>query len=87
MQFYYAYVLQEIVSKSLYIGFTADLRKRIKGHNSGDTKTTKKGNYKLIYYESYLNKADALGREKFLKGGSGRKYLNKQLAHYFKENV
>ena len=25
---------------------------------------------------------DAVGREKFLKGGSGRKYLKKQLIHY-----
>lgn len=46
-------------------------------------KTTKHGHYELIYYEAYLNKQDALGREKFLKGGSGRKYINKQLANYF----
>ena len=87
MQFYYVYVLQENVRRCLYIGFTRDLRKRILGHNSRDTKTTKNGDYKLIYYESYLNKADAIGREKFLKGGSGRKYLTKQLKHFFEEGV
>jgi len=85
MSFYYVYVLQNQTSGSLYIGFTSDLRKRVAGHSSGDTKTTKRGNYRLIYYEAYRNKMDALGREKFLKGGSGRKYLNKQLKHYFKE--
>jgi len=85
MPFYYVYVLQNRDSNSLYIGFTADLRKRLRGHSGGDTKTTKRGSYELIYYESYRNKVDALGREKFLKGGSGRKYLNKQLKYYFSE--
>jgi len=41
-----------------------------------------KKNWKLIYFEAYLNKKDALGREKFLKEGSGRKYMKKQLKHY-----
>ena len=36
----------------------------------------------LIYFEGYLVKEDALGREKFLKSGSGYKYLHKQLKHY-----
>lgn len=31
-------------------------------------------------------KKDALGREKFLKGGSGKKYLRKQLKNYLREN-
>jgi predicted GIY-YIG superfamily endonuclease len=46
-----------------------------------------KKDWHLVYYESYLNKADALGREKFLKGGSGRTYLKKQLKHYLEEGV
>ncbi|MCK5320520.1 GIY-YIG nuclease family protein [Candidatus Parcubacteria bacterium] len=41
-----------------------------------------KNNWKLIYYEAYIEKRDAIGREKFLKSGSGRKYLNKQLRNY-----
>jgi predicted GIY-YIG superfamily endonuclease len=49
-------------------------------------KTTRHGHYQLIYYESYRNKADALGRERFLKGGSGRKYLRKQLKWFWEED-
>jgi putative endonuclease len=82
---YYVYVLQN-KKDSLYIGFTTNLKKRLTGHKSGDTKTTKGKDYVLIYYEAYRNKADALGREKFLKGGSGRKYLNKQLKHYLEKH-
>jgi hypothetical protein len=40
----------------------------------------------LIYYEAYVEAADARGREMFLKSGSGRKFLVKQLAHYFQKH-
>ena len=45
--------------------------------------TTGRRPLKLIYYEAYLAEEDAKGRERFLKSGSGRKYLDKQLKHYF----
>ncbi|MDO8430230.1 MAG: GIY-YIG nuclease family protein [bacterium] len=82
---YYVYVLENQDDKSFYIGFTIDLRRRISEHNDGrgGRTTSLKKHWKIIYFEGYLNKSDALGREKFLKGGSGRKYLNKQLRHYF----
>ena len=81
---YYVYVLENQNDKSLYIGYTENIEKRVSDHQDGKGgRTTKlKQNWQLIYQEGYLNKYDALGREKFLKGGSGRKYLHKQLAHY-----
>lgn len=84
MSFYYVYLIECQDDKSWYIGYTDDLRTRIRNHQNGRgcRTTAMKNNWKLIYYESYLNKGDALGREKFLKGGSGRKYLNKQLRNY-----
>ena len=84
MKFYYVYVLRN-ENGNYYIGFSSDLKTRIKDHQRGHTRTTKNHVYQLIYYEAYRNKADALGREKFLKGGSGRKYLKKQLLHFFTE--
>lgn len=83
---YYVYVLEETKNKKLYIGYTSNLKKRLETHKSHNVNSTKKGNYKLIYYEAYINKQDALGREKFLKGGSGRKYITKQLQRYFDES-
>lgn len=82
-QMYYTYVLQN-EDKSFYIGYSSNLKQRITDHLRGKgCRTTKdKTNWKLVYYEAYLNIDDAVGREKFLKGGSGRKYLNKQLKHY-----
>jgi putative endonuclease len=78
---YYAYILENQNDKSLYIGYTNDLKRRLKEHFDGYAcrTTSSKGNWKLIYYEAYLIKEDALGREKFLKGGSGRQYIKRQL--------
>lgn len=65
------------------MGFTTDLKRRVKEHNQNKSPyTSKKEDWKLIYAEMYLDKMDALGREKFLKSGSGRKFLKKQLRHY-----
>ncbi len=44
------------------------------------------GPWRLIYYEAYLNQEDALGREKYLKSGSGRRFLKAQLRHYLAED-
>ena len=83
---FYAYLLECQQDKSWYIGYTADLKRRIGDHQKGCgcRTTSMKKNWKLIYYEAYIEKQDAIGREKFLKSGSGRKYLNKQLRNYLK---
>lgn len=81
--FYYVYVLESLKDNSWYIGFTSNLEKRFCQHNQKESKATKlKSPYKIIYSEAYLNKKDAKGREKFLKSGSGRKFLKRQLKNY-----
>ncbi len=86
--FYYTYVLQSKKNKSLYIGYTADLRKRLKDHNAGINKSTKPFiPYKLIFYESFIDKQDAKNREIYLKGGYGRKTLNSMVEKYFLRNL
>ena len=68
----------------LYIGYSADLRRRVALHKQGDARATaSRGPWELIYYEAYVEQADALGRERFLKSGSGQRFLDKQLVHYF----
>jgi len=84
---YYMYILENNNYSTWYIGYSSDLRKRIENHNNGKGgKTTKQGkSWKLIYYETYLNKEDAIGRETFLKSGAGYRFINKQLSHYLKK--
>lgn len=82
--FYYVYVIENDQDLSWYIGFTSDLKNRLKEHNSGKSSYTakKKGKWRIIYAECYLSRKDALGREKFLKSGSGRMFLKKQMKNY-----
>ena len=80
----YVYVLQSEKDRGLYIGFTADLRRRLAEHQQGGSISTKSRRpWRLIYYEAYLDKLDAEGREKFLKSGAGRTFLKKQLRNHF----
>src|SRR3990170_1714514 len=77
---YYVYVLQSKRDESLYIGYTVDLRKRLEDHNSGKSKATKPFRpYKLVFYESFLNRFDAKNREIYLKSGWGFRSIKKLL--------
>ena len=81
--FYYVYILQSLKDKSLYIGYTTDLRKRLKEHNSGKSLATKPYiPYQLIFYEAFLNRKDAKSREIYLKTGWGFRSINKMLKNY-----
>ena len=80
---FYVYVLHSETDQGLYIGFSANLRRRIAEHQKGLAFATAfRGPWRLIYYEAYLDERDAQGRERFLKSGSGRRFLKKQLMHY-----
>ena len=46
--------------------------------------TSYRGPWKLIYYEAYLNRDDAEGRERYLKSGAGRRFMRAQLKHHLK---
>ena len=72
------------MNKIIYVGYTNDLRERLKKHNLGEVFSTKPYiPLKLIYYEGHLEKEDALEREKFLKSGWGKNYIKRVLKHYF----
>jgi len=81
---YNVYLLESVESGRWYIGYTpSPIKERLIKHNSGIVISTRPFMpWKLIYSESYLNRKDATGREKFLKSGTGRKYLKKQLSNY-----
>ena len=80
---YYAYVLRSAKDHKLYIGFTKDLKKRFNLHQSGQVKATKgRLPVKLIFYEAYLDKEDALRREKYFKTNPGRRALKLMLRSY-----
>ena len=67
---FYVYVLHSIKDNGFYIGFSTNLRARLRQHQDGENfATSHRGPWKLIYYEAYTEREDAEGREKFLKSG------------------
>jgi putative endonuclease len=75
---YYVYLLRNKKTGKLYIGYTDDIKRRIKEH--------KNKNPELIYCEVYKNKKDAIIRELKLKQrGQNVRWL-KQRIKYSLEN-
>jgi len=71
---YCVYVLRWDCNNEFYIGYTRDLIKRIKQHES-------KGKFQLIYYEVYKSNQLAKLRERRLKYyGSAWRALKKRIA-------
>jgi len=67
---YFVYLIGHSKNKKLttYVGYTNNLKKRIKLHNNmKGAKFTKGRRWKLIYFETYETKGEALSREYFLK--------------------
>ena len=62
------YVLKSNKDNKLYIGYTAELKKRLKEHNLGLVRSTKSRKpFTLIYYEAYQSIDEAKHREYSLK--------------------
>jgi putative endonuclease len=84
---HYVYVLRSLTDDRFYISYTANLRKRFEQHLQRDSfATSYREPWKLIYYEAYLEQADALGRGRYLKSGAGRRFLQSQLKSYLRKH-
>ncbi|MBL7142390.1 MAG: GIY-YIG nuclease family protein [Candidatus Pacebacteria bacterium] len=80
---FYNYVLQSEKSNNIYVGYTANLRKRLKEHNQRLNRSTKPYSpWKLIYYEDCLDKNDAKRRERYLKTSRGQRLLKRRIKDY-----
>ena len=76
---YYVYLLVDD-EKRRYIGYTADLKKRVTDHNASRSRYTKGKRWRLVYYEAYASKEDAMRRERRLKDGRARRQLMNRVA-------
>lgn len=75
---YYTYMVR-CSDDSLYTGYTNDLEKRVKAHNTGNGAkyTRSRGPVELVYYEEYATREEAMSREWHIK----------QLTHDEKEKL
>ncbi|OGI70662.1 hypothetical protein A3A09_01780 [Candidatus Nomurabacteria bacterium RIFCSPLOWO2_01_FULL_42_20] len=80
---FYTYVLQSKMNNQLYIGYTADLKRRLSEHNQGLNFSTKRYMpWQLIYYEASVEESDAKRREKYLKTTQGGRLLKRRIKDY-----
>jgi len=65
---YYAY-LARCSDNSLYAGYTNNIASREKAHNEGDGAryTRMRRPVRIIYYEEFVNRSDAMKREALFK--------------------
>lgn len=86
MNYYYVYVIQSQKDEKFYTGYTQDLNKRFKEHNSGKVSSTKlRRPFNLVYFEGSLNQKDAIKREKYLKITYGKRYIKNRISGYIDE--
>ena len=79
----YIYVLQSLKDKQFYVGYSNNLKKRVKDHNEEKVSSTKfRRLLKLVYYEACLNQQDTTKREKYLKTAWGKRYIKNRLKNY-----
>jgi putative endonuclease len=77
---YYVYVLRN-TSGRLYIGFTSDLNRRVKQHQEGEGGwTSKRGPWELVHYETFVDRVEAMRRERNLKRGKINQELRRRLS-------
>ena len=75
---FYVYLLISIADASQrYVGFTTDLKQRVKSHNDGASVHTRKYKpLKLVSYFAFDDERRAREFEHYLKSGSGRAFAN-----------
>ena len=77
---YYVYVIKSD-KNNIYIGYATDVNKRLDQHNNEINKSsTLNQRWDLVYYEAYLDKEDALRRERQLKShGNSKRFLYQRI--------
>ena len=75
------YILRSIKNSKRYVGYTSKTSfARLHDHNTGSNKWTREnGPFIIIHTEEYQDKKEAGKREKFLKSGQGRKWLDENI--------
>ena len=77
-EMYRVYVLKSLKNGKRYVGLTSkSVEERLRQHRSGSTQWTRQnGPFQLVHAESFPDQTAARRREKFLKSGHGREFLN-----------
>ena len=77
---FYVYLLRSVEGYH-YTGHTPDLDRRLREHNAGTCRSTKRGtDWRIVYKEEYASRSEAMRREKWLKTLEGRIWIRENVA-------
>ncbi|OGG08372.1 hypothetical protein A3D05_05995 [Candidatus Gottesmanbacteria bacterium RIFCSPHIGHO2_02_FULL_40_24] len=75
---FFVYILKSIKDGKYYIGQTNNIDFRLIKHNQGEIKSTRNRRpLKLIYFEKFISRAEAMHREQKLKSYKNHQYVNR----------
>jgi len=78
---FYVYILRSKFNGKFYIGSCEDLEERIKRHNSGRCRYSRRYlPWELVYFEEYVSRGEAVRRERYLKKLRNRRALERIIA-------
>ena len=78
---YYVYILRSLADGELYVGSTANVRKRLQRHNMGFVPSTRhRRPLELVYQEQHASRSAAVMREKHLKSLEGSREKTRLVA-------
>jgi len=73
---FYLYILQSEKNGRFYIGSCEDVKARLARHNAGATTSTKSARpWKVVYYEEFETRSEAMKREHEVKSKKSRRYI------------
>ena len=77
---YFVYAIKSEKDGRVYVGFSENVHRRLKEHNSGKTKSTKGYRpWKLIFTKECETRIQARELEKYYKSGIGKEKLKKMV--------
>ena len=82
----FVYILQSIKDNKFYVGYTTNLKNRLKRHKQGEVKATKyRKPLRLVYYEECESRYEGRKREKYLKSLYGYREKRKLIKEFDKK--
>lgn len=77
---YYTYILR-LSNNTFYIGYSSNLRERVREHSRGGVDATKKHlPVKLHFYAAFVSQKEATDFEQYLKTGSGFAFRKRHIS-------
>lgn len=77
---YFVYAIKSKADGRIYVGFSENVQKRLKEHNSGKTKSTKGFRpWELIFTQECKTRIKARELEKYYKSGIGKEILKEMV--------